>query len=228
MIYISIDIETSGLEYKKHNVLSIGAIIEDTEKKLPFDKCPKFNALVVQREIVGSPTALTMNSNIISLMSDYIETDNEGRIKLQELENNKSYGYEFHDQDNVVKAFYWFLYQNGFIDNDNFTKDGHSILKNGKLLPVINGNTKSITINVAGKNFGVFDKLFLQELPWWTKLIKVRQRILDPAILMVNWNSDKSLPPLSVCKERAGLNNYVTHNALEDAWDVIEILRKTY
>jgi hypothetical protein len=228
MIYVSIDIETSGLEYKKHNVLSIGAIIEDTEKKLPFDECPKFNALVVQREIVGSPTALTMNSNIISLMSDYIETDNEGRIKLQELENNKPYGYEFHDQDNVVKAFYWFLYQNGFIDNDNFTKDGHSILKNGKLLPVINGNTKSITINVAGKNFGVFDKLFLQELPWWTKLIRVRQRILDPAILMVNWNSDKSLPPLSVCKERAGLNNHVTHNALEDAWDVIEILRKTY
>lgn len=228
MIYISIDIETSGLEYKKHNVLSIGAIIEDTEKKLPFDKCPKFNALVVQREIVGSPTALTMNSNIISLMSDYIETDNEGRIKLQELENNKSYGYEFHDQDNVVKAFYWFLYQNGFIDNDNFTKDGHSILKNGKLLPVINGNTKPITINVAGKNFGVFDKLFLQELPWWTKLIRVRQRILDPAILMVNWNSDESLPPLSVCKERAGLNNHVTHNALEDAWDVIEVLRKTY
>ena len=228
MIYISIDIETSGLEYKKHNVLSIGAIIEDTEKKLPFDECPKFNALVVQREIVGSPTALTMNSNIISLMSDYIETDNEGRIKLQELENNKSYGYEFHDQDNVVKAFYWFLYQNGFIDNDNFTKDGHSILKNGKLLPVINGNTKPITINVAGKNFGVFDKLFLQELPWWTKLIRVRQRILDPAILMVNWNSDESLPPLSVCKERAGLNNHVTHNALEDAWDVIEVLRKTY
>jgi hypothetical protein len=228
MIYISIDIETSGLEYKKHNVLSIGAIIEDTEKKLPFAECPKFNALVVQREIVGSPTALVMNSNIISLMSEYIETNNEGRIKLQELENNYPYGYEFHDQDNVVKAFYWFLYQNGFSEDINFTKDGHSILKNGKFLPVINGNTKPITINVAGKNFGVFDKLFLQELPWWTKLIRVRQRILDPAILMVNWNSDESLPPLSVCKERAGLNNHVTHNALEDAWDVIEVLRKTY
>jgi hypothetical protein len=215
MIYISIDIETSGLEYKKHNILSIGAIIEDTEKKLPFEECPKFNALVIQREIVGSPTALVMNSNIISLMSEYIETDNAGRIKLQELENDYPYGYEFYDQDNVVKAFYWFLEDNGF--------------GNGKeSRTFINGNTKPITINVAGKNFGVFDKLFLQELPWWTKLIRVRQRILDPAILMVNWNSDESLPPLSVCKERAGLNNYVTHNALEDAWDVIEVLRKTY
>ena len=115
-----------------------------------------------------------------------------------------------------------------FNEDINLTKEEHSILKNGKFLPVINGNTKPITINVAGKNFGVFDKLFLQELPWWTKLIRVRQRILDPAILMVNWNSDKSLPPLSVCKERAGLNNHVTHNALEDAWDVIEVLRKTY
>lgn len=228
MIYISIDIETSGLEYKKHSILSIGAIIEDTEKKLPFEECPKFNALVVQREIIGSPTALAMNSNIISLMSDYIETDNDGRIKLQELEDNKPYGYKFYDQDNVVKEFYCFLYQNGFVNDENFIKAGHSIFKNGKLYPIINGNTKSITINVAGKNFGVFDKLFLQDLPWWVKLIKVRQRILDPAILMVDWNSDKSLPSLSVCKERAGFNNHVTHNALEDAWDVIEILRKNY
>ena len=88
--------------------------------------------------------------------------------------------------------------------------------------------TKSITLNVAGKNFGTFDKLFLQELPWWQKLIRTRQRVLDPAILMVDWKNDKSLPNLTQCKERAGVNGIVTHNALEDAWDVIEVLRKFY
>jgi hypothetical protein len=30
----------------------------------------------------------------------------------------------------------------------------------GKLKPIIDGKTKPITINVAGKNFGTFDKLF--------------------------------------------------------------------
>ena len=99
---------------------------------------------------------------------------------------------------------------------------------NGKLTPIIDGRTKSITLNVAGKNFGTFDKLFLQELPWWQKLIRTRQRVLDPAILMVDWKSDKSLPNLTQCKERAGVTGIVTHNALEDAWDVIEVLRKFY
>ena len=61
MVYVSVDIETSGLDHEKHKVLSIGAIIEDTEKKLPYEECPKFNAIVLQNEIVGSPRAITMN-----------------------------------------------------------------------------------------------------------------------------------------------------------------------
>jgi hypothetical protein len=70
--------------------------------------------------------------------------------------------------------------------------------------------------------------LFLQELPWWQKLIRTRQRVLDPAILCVDWVNDSSLPSLTVCKERKGVQGIVTHNALEDAWDVIEVLRKFY
>jgi hypothetical protein len=45
---------------------------------------------------------------------------------------------------------------------------------------------------------------------------------------MVDWNNDKSLPNLTTCKERAGIEGVVTHDALEDAWDVIEVLRKFY
>jgi hypothetical protein len=56
----------------------------------------------------------------------------------------------------------------------------------------------------------------------------MRQRVIDPAILMVDWKNDESLPNLKVCKERADIEGIVTHNALEDAWDVIEVLRKFY
>ena len=218
MIYVSIDIETSGLNHEKHKVLSIGAIIEDTEKKLPYEECPKFNTIVLQNEIIGSPRAITMNKEIISMIGDYLEgTDFERNIM------NTHTDYSFYEEDGVVKKFYEFLWNNGFA-----TLDSPSTHVNGKLTPIIDGKTKPITLNVAGKNFGTFDKLFLQELPWWQKLIRTRQRVLDPAMLMLDWTNDKSLPNLTQCKERAGVNGIVTHNALEDAWDVIEVLRKFY
>ena len=218
MKYVSIDIETSGLNHDMNHVLSIGAIIEDTAKKLPYEELPKFNAIVLQNNIQGSPRAITMNKEIISLMGEYLEGTDEVRGVL----NNNS-GYQFYEEENVIKEFYTFLWCNGFSAMDSL-----STHVNGKLMPIIDSKAKPITLNVAGKNFGTFDKLFLQELPWWQKLIRTRQRILDPAILCVDWANDTSLPSLTTCKERMNVEGIVTHNALEDAWDVIELLRKFY
>jgi hypothetical protein len=215
MIYVSIDIETSGLDHEKHKVLSIGAIIEDTEKKLPYEECPKFNAIVLQNEITGSPRAITMNGGIIQMIGEYLEGTDETKHLIQTHSD-----YSFYEKEDVIKEFYLWLHVNG-LGQDTLFYNGLEGIQ-------INSTTKPITLNVAGKNFGTFDKLFLQELPWWQKLIRTRQRVLDPAILMVDWTNDKSLPNLTQCKERAGVNGIVTHNALEDAWDVIEVLRKFY
>lgn len=221
MIYVSIDIETTGLDPLSNNVLSIGAIIEDTSKKLPYDECPKFNAIVLNKQLQGSPRAITMNKEIISLMGEYLE----GKDEVREFLNNNS-GYKFYEEDEVVKEFYWWLERNGHFQGNN--SGGYVQLDDGYMKPAINGATKPITLNVAGKNFGTFDKLFLQELPWWQKLIRTRQRVLDPAILCVNWNEDNALPSLTECKERTNVDGIVTHNALEDAWDVIQVLRNFY
>jgi len=218
MIYVSIDIETSGLDPVKNSVLSVGAIIEDTEKKLPWNEIPKFDAIVLQNEIVGSPRALTMNKKLIENIGDWLEGDTMKKAELSVQTQS-----EFWEKEDVVKAFYTFLWNNGFS-----TLDSPSMHVEGKLKPIIDSRTKPITINVAGKNFGTFDKLFLQELPWWQKLIRTRQRVLDPAILYCDWKNDTALPSLTACKERAGIYGLVTHNALEDAWDVIEVLRKFY
>lgn len=221
MIYVSVDIETTGLDPLSNNVLSIGAIIEDTSKKLPYDECPKFNAIVLNRQLQGSPRAITMNKEIISLMGEYLE----GKDEVREFLNDNS-GYKFYEEDEVVKEFYWWLERNGHFQGNN--SGGYVQLDDGYMKPAINGATKPITLNVAGKNFGTFDKLFLQELPWWQKLIRTRQRVLDPAILCVDWNNDTSLPSLTECKERTNVDGIVTHNALEDAWDVIQVLRNFY
>jgi hypothetical protein len=227
MKYVSIDIETSGLDAEKNQVLSIGAIIEDTEKKLPFLEIPRFNAIILHREIVGSPRALGMNKSIIETMGQYLEADDKTR-EMFKLAQTGIYGggYSFFDPEEVVAEFYRFLFANGF--EYDLGPGGFVNTINGVVFPAIGSQTKPITINVAGKNFGTFDKLFLEKLPWWKKLIRTRQRVLDPAILFVDWKNDSSLPSLTQCKERAGIEGIVTHNALEDAWDVIETLRKNY
>ena len=222
MVYISIDIETTGLDPEKNKVISVAAIIEDTENKLPFDECPKFNVAILQNELIGSARAITINKQLISEIADYQDADIETR-KLIDSESE----YKFVKEDDIAKEFYWWLDENGFgygFDNSG----GYGIIVNGENKPAINGATKPITINVAGKNFATFDMLFLKQLPWWQKLIKIRQRVLDPAILVVDWKNDTSLPNLKQCKERTGIEGIVTHNALEDAWDVIEVMRKFY
>jgi oligoribonuclease (3'-5' exoribonuclease) len=54
MKYISVDIETTGLDPEKNKIISVAAIIEDTENKLPFDQCPKFNVAVLQNELINN------------------------------------------------------------------------------------------------------------------------------------------------------------------------------
>jgi hypothetical protein len=206
-----------------NSILSIGAIIEDTTKKLPFEECPKFNAIVLQRNIQGSPRALTMNKNIIGLMSEYLDGDDEVKQNM-----NTHTEYLFLEEEEVVKQFYRFLYENGVGENSILNSGGYGEFNNGKWSIAFNGSTKPITINVAGKNFATFDKIFLEELPWWKKLIRIRQRILDPGILFVDWNNDDSVPNLKTCKERSNVSGEVTHDALEDAWDVVQILRTKY
>lgn len=222
MLYVSIDIETSGLDNSKNQVLSIGAIIEDTKKKLPYDECPKFHAMIVQKEVVGSPRALTINSKLLSVMAEYLESSGDNRFNMETHSE-----FMFTTPEDVVKEFYDFLFINGY-GYDIVTGGPEIRRKNGYNLPVFGSKVRPITINVAGKNFGTFDKGFLELLPWWKRLVKVRQRIIDPALLFCDWEIDETLPNLYTCKQRAGVEGIVTHNALEDAWDVIELLRKSY
>jgi hypothetical protein len=138
---------------------------------------------------------------------------------------------KFHYEEEAVPAFFRWLYVNGadlnppdlkYLGNMQFE------IIDGVKSPLIGSKTKPITINVAGKNFGTFDKKFLEKLPRWQQLIRTKQRIIDPAILFVDWKNDQTLPNLTECKERAGVKGIVTHDALEDAWDVIQTLRKFY
>jgi hypothetical protein len=200
MLYVSIDIETSGLNPNKNQILSFGAIIEDTSKSLSFEDCPKFYATVIHRNIKGSPKALLMNMDVIKDISDYIENDRNDAL------NNEVGNYNpiFVETFTLTSSFTSFLHANGIKPDSRFQK---------------------YKINVAGKNFAAFDMLFLNNVPGWLGFIDIRKRILDPAILYFDVNNDDTLPSLDVCKKRANIDGNVYHNALLDAWDVIQVLR---
>jgi oligoribonuclease len=226
MKYISIDLETTGLEKDRYQILSFGAIIEDTETKLPFEKVPKFHAGIIHNELIGSPFALNMNKEIIEGIVNYQSAKDQSE-KDSIVEKT---GMEFYYEDEIVEEFYRWLYYNGMVEIDPGLLMEQVITrgKNGKIYPMVNSKTKPVTINVAGKNFASFDKHFIERLPRWKQLIRIRQRIIDPAVIFTDWKNDDSLPSLDKCKTRAMIQGEVTHNALEDAWDVIELLRTQY
>lgn len=78
---------------------------------------------------------------------------------------------------------------------------------------------------VAGKNFFGFDARFLEMLPNFDDHVKFFHRAIDPC----NWfmRADDEFPPsLQTCLERAGINKTVNHTAVEDALDVVQLVRK--
>jgi len=224
MKYVSIDIETTGLNPETCQVLSIGAVIEDTDNIMPVKDLPTFHGVISSREISGDPYAINMNKDLIELMVRYQTSKTKEDRDLLEATS----GMKFYKKEDIVEAFYYWLAENGFVEFDDINSAGYGRMENGKMLPMITNKTKPVNITAAGKNFGTFDLKFLERLPRWKQLVRVRQRILDPSILYVNWKEDTSLPGLGACKKRANLPEEVAHDAVEDAIDVILLLRKEY
>lgn len=224
MKYISIDIETTGLDPENCQILSIGAVIEDTHLPIPFEDLPKFHAVIKRENVSGSIFALNMNRDLIQAMKDYSEARTEDEKKLVE----ESFGAKFYHEDEVVEALYQFCFRNGLVDLDpNFLNKQMKIV-DGIAYPILGSNMVKTYLNCAGKNFAGFDKKFLEKLPRWKQVFSIRSRVLDPGILFVDWINDESVPSLDECKKRAGIDGVVTHNAVEDAMDVVMLLRKCY
>jgi hypothetical protein len=110
-------------------------------------------------------------------------------------------GYSYTSTEKLGNQFKQFLLKNGY----NLEKD-------------------RITINVAGKNFNSFDLQFLKNKTDFCKHVQPSAKVLDPAILYYQKGDDR-LPGLSKCLERAGFSSTVKHCAVDDAFDVVKLIR---
>jgi oligoribonuclease len=224
MKYISIDIETTGLDPDFNQILSIGAVIEDTLNPLPFEELPKFHAVIKRESVYGSIFALNLNKDLIQAMKDY----SEARTEELKQEVEESFGAKFYEENEVVEALFQFCYRNGLVPLDPDFLNKMVKVVDGVAYPVLTSNMPKVYLNCAGKNFAGFDKKFLEKLPRWKQVFSIRSRVLDPGILFVDWINDESIPSLDECKKRAGIDGVVTHNAVEDAMDVVMLLRQCY
>lgn len=204
MKYISIDLEFTSLNLEDAQVLEIGAILEDTELKLPYDQCPKFNCLINHRCITGGVYALAMNSDIIKILAGVEDVNGDDKLKYL---NDNSIVEEYE----VADKFYNFVCSNGI------TTD--SVNKNKK---------DKVKLVFAGKNLFSKDIPLIKKLPKWNSMFDISHRVIDPSHYFIDWKNDTIPPSLSLCKERANLGKHVSHRSLDDAWDVIQLLRTQY
>ena len=225
MIYVSIDIETTGLG-ENTQTLSIGLVVEDTNNLIPFEELPKLEIAIIHERLEGEIFALNMNRDLISDILSY----KLARTPEAKAEIVKRTGREYLTEENVTKRIFHFLYDHKALDGGLDTFDPNRMIEviDGKIYPALTSKMKPYYFNAAGKNFANFDNKFLERLPRWKQVLRARGRTIDPSILFVNWKDDDAIPGLSLCKERAHLDPHVTHNAIDDAMDIVKLLRTQY
>jgi oligoribonuclease (3'-5' exoribonuclease) len=203
--YCSIDIETTGLDPNEHQIIEFGAIIEDSENPQSYEDSKKYRRIVLARDgkYVFSAYAAMINAELIKTIA---QIEKNGNTNFPSSDKNLTNTALYVDE--LIEDFKKWLYVNGFQPNER------------GVLEVV----------AAGKNFASFDRQFIQATPdFQTDGIRFHHRTLDPATAYVNWSMDKVPPSTDVVKTRAGLKiGESKHEALADAWDVIQMLRPLY
>jgi DNA polymerase III epsilon subunit-like protein len=110
MKYVSVDIETTGLNHEKCTILEFAAVVDDLNLQEPIEKLPKFQTYVRQEYYSGEPYALAMHCE-----------------KFQKISNWRANGIDVCYPETLIKKFHTFLITFGYQE----TGRTHSSLKDG-------------------------------------------------------------------------------------------------
>lgn len=209
--FLSVDIETTGLEPRCHGITEFAAVNADTKLSSP----PKsFYRWLNPEGYVWSNYCLRLHEVWIDRVTYRLEQYGKGAIGAVEALNAGEFGAIVPEPPICMSV-------SALIDELRLwlcTQCDYPIPSNGKWQK----------LTPAGKNFGSFDKNFLEANGWPPMF---RHRALDPTAFYFDQDKDDILPELKLCKERAMAqgcsyfkNASVAHNALEDAFDVAKLL----
>jgi DNA polymerase III epsilon subunit-like protein len=216
MKYLSIDIETTGLDKDKNQILEIGAVLDELGSDTPIEDLPKFRAVLIHKEMQINAFCANLHEALwpeILAAKNWMGCENhvfahydKDNGKVRESQHNNTH---YMTPDLLEHHFY------KWIDSVLSRNTGTRLL------------LEKITINVAGKNAGSFDIPFIEALPNWQGMIRFRRRVFDPASHYAR-PGDKCLPDLQECLNRAGIDSTVAHTAVDDALDVVRLIRHNH
>lgn len=110
MRYCSIDIETTGLDPAKCDILQFAAVLDDLNDPKPISKLPSFTACFTKKEpIMGDPFALSMHPEILRKIAD---------AQKNKLEQNEQ-GEWFMPIEELPTAFMAFLLKHDYVPEKN-------------------------------------------------------------------------------------------------------------
>jgi oligoribonuclease len=77
MRYVSLDLETSGSDPLRHQVLELAAVVEDTRRTAttPLAELPSFRRALRYPEICGTAGALALNARLLEELADKSKAD---------------------------------------------------------------------------------------------------------------------------------------------------------
>ncbi len=195
-----IDTETTGLDPKVHSIIEIAAYNFDLDD--PNQPHHIFHRYAYPEGMVWSAYCLKLHKAMIEMLI-------EGRISYDKK-------CEIFTDFETPKA----------VDTKNLFRELEQWHMH--IAEVDQATGKKVSFIGAGKNFGTFDWPFIQNLPGYRNIFK--HRVMDPTAAY-RLRTDKVPPELAECKKRAaamGANFNrleVTHTALDDCMDVVELLR---
>ena len=243
--YVSIDIETTGLDPNKCQTLEIGAAIDDWTQ--PIEELPLFRRVLAWEEVIGSPYAMAMNSRLLkSIGNKPKDPELPPKEALEKWLNSMAAGGpRYLPLDAILsrlgeEPIYWYEIPNRLLEMSVEMPEVRALAGNppetsafcydyelpGLFADWLNAHSISPrSVQAAGKNFASFDMQFLNRIPQFTKFVNFRHRVLDPAMLY--WQAeDERLPDSKTCYERSGHDDTVAHTALEDALGVVWEVRQ--
>lgn len=220
MRYISIDIETTGLDKDEHDILEVCAIHDDLSRdwRVPMNV---FRAVVIQDCYGVTPFCAELHKRL------WPEIVKFGPVLLGDWDGDEQ------EVDGVVVRLegeglmvgYNSVHSGGLLPDTYYCTPDKLRDAFNQWVRWVLGYPDGSKINIAGKNVAGFDWPFLCSPAYSVdELVRARHRVLDPAILY--WHpSDLALPDLTECLLRAGMSPSGLHSAHGDALDVIRLIR---
>lgn len=210
MRIVSIDIETTGLVADRHQVIEVGAVVDDLRVQKPLDELPRFHAYILPpRSLDGSDAIMGLSEG-----EDYVGQPYALQMNQRILERiaKREEGYTYLDPSTAHLEFREWCMREGLFEEHDFG--------NGYSGP-------RVKFVAAGKNYAGFDRPFLER---WLQfgLFRIHHRVADPAMLFLDPAHDDVPPDLKTCLERAGIVAEVTHEAVDDAMLVVKLLRAAF